>query len=407
MTKLFSIIAVAIIVTSVVSCKTSADEKAKTEERAKFAADSISSVLSARLNQAMNSVTATTEVNNSNSKKNSTVETVQIGSQTWSAKNLNVSAFRNGDIILEAKTNEDWEKAAKLHIPAWCYYDNNSENGTIYGKLYNWFAVMDERTLAPEGFHVPKNEEYWLLLNTLGCNQYSSEIEKHYTANKLRSTNNLWKDNQYSTNESSFSALPSGVRYDWGGFSGIKEKCYLRSISDNGDLGYTPSDLGVDDWVSGPGASTFGAGYGLAVRCIVGESNILLHTIPVLSNDLIEFDENGKPKQGEWMTNSPSGFRTATKHFKDGVEEGERINYGRFAYKEMVSKGNYKNGLPSGQWDFFGPGEYIIEQGDFVNGKKEGEWIKYSSDGGIYQKLVYSDDKLIKKISYDENGNVK
>jgi hypothetical protein len=60
MTKLFSIIAVAIIATSVVSCGPSAEEKAKIEEQAKHTADSISAALSASLEGAMNEATADT-----------------------------------------------------------------------------------------------------------------------------------------------------------------------------------------------------------------------------------------------------------------------------------------------------------------------------------------------------------
>lgn len=58
MTKLFSIIAVAIIATTVVSCGPSAEEKAKMEEQAKLTADSISAALSASLEGAMNEATA-------------------------------------------------------------------------------------------------------------------------------------------------------------------------------------------------------------------------------------------------------------------------------------------------------------------------------------------------------------
>jgi len=62
MTKLFSIIAVAIIATSVVSCGPSAEEKAKIEEQAKLTADSISAALEASLAGAMNEATADTTV---------------------------------------------------------------------------------------------------------------------------------------------------------------------------------------------------------------------------------------------------------------------------------------------------------------------------------------------------------
>lgn len=60
MTKLFSIIAVAIIATSVVSCGPSAEEKAKMEEQAKHTADSISAALEASLSTAMEAATDST-----------------------------------------------------------------------------------------------------------------------------------------------------------------------------------------------------------------------------------------------------------------------------------------------------------------------------------------------------------
>ncbi len=40
--------------------------------------------------------------------------------------------------------------------------------GAIYGKLYNWYAVNDQRGLAPVGWHVPNNEEWDTLITYLG-----------------------------------------------------------------------------------------------------------------------------------------------------------------------------------------------------------------------------------------------
>jgi uncharacterized protein (TIGR02145 family) len=71
------------------------------------------------------------------------------------AENLDGYRFRNGDPIPEARTKEEWSKAS----PAWCYYENDPENGTKYEKLYNWYALVDPRGLAPEGWHVPVKEE--------------------------------------------------------------------------------------------------------------------------------------------------------------------------------------------------------------------------------------------------------
>jgi hypothetical protein len=84
------------------------------------------------------------------------IKTVVIGTQEWTTKNLNVSKYRNGDIIPEVKDPEEW---SALTTGAWCYYNNDPKNGAIYGKLYNWYAVSDPRGLAPEGFHIPTNLE--------------------------------------------------------------------------------------------------------------------------------------------------------------------------------------------------------------------------------------------------------
>ena len=71
--------------------------------------------------------------------------TVTISNQIWQTENLNVDRFRNGDLIPHVESAEEWKKAGNKGQPAWCYYDNDPENGKIYGKLYNWYAVNDRR----------------------------------------------------------------------------------------------------------------------------------------------------------------------------------------------------------------------------------------------------------------------
>jgi uncharacterized protein (TIGR02145 family) len=68
-----------------------------------------------------------------------TLKTVLIGDQVWMAENLNVSAFRNGDPIPEAKSAKEWEEAGKKGLPAWCCYESDRGNGEKYGKLYNFY----------------------------------------------------------------------------------------------------------------------------------------------------------------------------------------------------------------------------------------------------------------------------
>jgi uncharacterized protein (TIGR02145 family) len=111
-----------------------------------------------------------------------------IGSQTWMAENLNVDRFRNGDIIPEAKTVEEWTTALRNKQPVWSYNSYDSINGKKYGKLYNWYAVNDSRGIAPEGWHVPSESEFVNLINELGGGDKAAyEDRYHKVADKLKS----------------------------------------------------------------------------------------------------------------------------------------------------------------------------------------------------------------------------
>lgn len=68
--------------------------------------------------------------------------TAVIGTQQWMSKNLEVVTYRNGDVIPQVTDPSAW---ANLTTGAWCYYNNDPANGAIYGKLYNWYAVIDSR----------------------------------------------------------------------------------------------------------------------------------------------------------------------------------------------------------------------------------------------------------------------
>ena len=46
---------------------------------------------------------------------------VKISNQIWTTKNLDVSTFRNGNPIKEAKTKEEWYKARNKKMAAFCY----------------------------------------------------------------------------------------------------------------------------------------------------------------------------------------------------------------------------------------------------------------------------------------------
>ena len=105
------------------------------------------------------------------SSRNSTPEnpsdTINIGSQIWTSKNLDVDSFQNGDKI---KYVDDYTFLYDT-VPMYCYLDFDSTNGKKFGKLYNWYAISDTRGLAPKGYHIPNNNEWSTLINFLGGKQ--------------------------------------------------------------------------------------------------------------------------------------------------------------------------------------------------------------------------------------------
>ncbi|MDP6908138.1 MAG: FISUMP domain-containing protein, partial [Flavobacteriales bacterium] len=77
-----------------------------------------------------------------------TYDVVQIGSQCWMAENLKTTHYRDGSLIPVVTDNTAW---GNLVSGAYCHYDNDNAHDNTYGKLYNWYAVMDTRGLCPEG----------------------------------------------------------------------------------------------------------------------------------------------------------------------------------------------------------------------------------------------------------------
>ena len=132
-----------------------------------------------------------------------TYSSITINSKQWMKENLNVSKYKNGDVIPEVTDMALWDN---LTTGAWCYYANDTANGVTYGKLYNWYAVTDPRGLAPTGWHIPTDQEWTSLTNFLGGTSAAGI--------KMRDTGTLWSStSQVATNQSGFSALPGGYSY--------------------------------------------------------------------------------------------------------------------------------------------------------------------------------------------------
>ena len=127
---------------------------------------------------------------------------VTICSQIWTKTNLNVSHYRNGDVIPQVTDATQW---AALTTGAWCYYNNDPANSAIYGKLYNWYAVNDTRGLAPVGFHIPTDTEWTALTTCLGGETVAGGKMKE------TGTSHWISPNTNATNSSVFTGIPGGM----------------------------------------------------------------------------------------------------------------------------------------------------------------------------------------------------
>jgi uncharacterized protein (TIGR02145 family) len=170
---------------------------------------------------------------------------VQIGNQCWMAENLKTTKYRNGDTIPTNLSNASWSTTSS---GAYAIYNNAVVNDSIYGKLYNWYAVADPRGLCPTGWHVPSDAEWKTLETSLGMP--ASELNKgggrgsaQNVGGKMKAVSSLWlAPNTGATNSSGFTGLPGGLRGNLGAF---------------GDLGYggywwsSTQDFTTDAWYRG------------------------------------------------------------------------------------------------------------------------------------------------------------
>lgn len=109
-------------------------------------------------------------------RDNQKYKAVKIGSQFWMAENMNL------DLPGESLCPE-----------------NNIDNCSTFGRLYNWSAALD---ICPKGWHLPSQFEWQTLIGYLGG------MDEAW--GKLMS-NKHWRETIYHpANETGFSALPAG-----------------------------------------------------------------------------------------------------------------------------------------------------------------------------------------------------
>ncbi len=100
--------------------------------------------------------------------------TVKIGTQVWMVDNLKTTKYNDGKAIPNVTDNSEWGNLTK---GAYCNFDNLESNAKIAGRLYNWYAVNTGK-LAPEGWHVPTEEDWTILEEYLIANGYNYDGTK-------------------------------------------------------------------------------------------------------------------------------------------------------------------------------------------------------------------------------------
>jgi uncharacterized protein (TIGR02145 family) len=137
---------------------------------------------------------------------------VQIGSQIWMTENLRTTTYNDGTPIPNITDNIAWANAT---TDGYSWYSNDIANKDPYGAIYNGYA-LESGKLAPEGWHVPTNEEWEQLADYLGGQDGAGGKLKD------RGFDHWAEPNFGATNQVGFNALGTGHRWWDGGFYGYR-----------------------------------------------------------------------------------------------------------------------------------------------------------------------------------------
>jgi uncharacterized protein (TIGR02145 family) len=159
-------------------------------------------------------------------------QTVTIGTQCWMAENLKTTKYKNGDPITNITDNTIW---ASVNTEGYCWQNNDAAtNKNRFGALYNWYAVSDNRKIAPVGWHVPTDDEWKTLEIFLGMTSAQANVTSFRGTDQGGKLKQICLDNwvvpnEGASNSSGFTALPGGYRHFNGSFDAILAEAYIWS----------------------------------------------------------------------------------------------------------------------------------------------------------------------------------
>ena len=161
-------------------------------------------------------------------------KSVYIGNQLWQAENLRTTKFNDGTPIPIVDNQTNWFKnfSTNTTTPMASVYNNDLTLKQSHGVLYNWYVIdalsNGNLKICPQGWHVPTDNDWKILEEYLGGSERAG--------GKMKEVGSLnWVNpNTSATNESLFSALPSGYRLYNGNFSYKGNYGFYWSSTENG-----------------------------------------------------------------------------------------------------------------------------------------------------------------------------
>lgn len=106
--------------------------------------------------------------------------TIKIGNQEWTMENLRTTKYNDGAPLRLSGLWEDWPSFTEGRFSYSLYM--HPDSCIKYGFLYNWPAVATGK-LAPEGWHVPTDDDWDTLVNYLISQGYNWDSTT--TGNKI------------------------------------------------------------------------------------------------------------------------------------------------------------------------------------------------------------------------------
>ncbi len=187
---------------------------------------------------------------------NNSYTIVQIGDQWWMAENLKAKKYITGDDIPEVTGQANW---MGLSTGAYCYFNNDPDNASVYGCLYNWYAATDLRSPCPANWHVPSDAEWIELTSFLGGDAIAG--------GKMKETGivHWFTPNTGATNASGMTLIAGGLR-SYGNFDAMGYGASLWSTTPFDDIFAWNRDIFYYNSVSNRSGTDKKSG--LSIRCV-------------------------------------------------------------------------------------------------------------------------------------------